>query len=87
MAVRVKEVREKDGIAVRVVFISNETVGTALVKTNGRIAEPPHSRFREDGQQVQTSDDLDIPRGDYNQMFFMAGGILGKKRRKKAQPR
>ncbi|MDD2731176.1 MAG: hypothetical protein PHW33_03580 [Candidatus Portnoybacteria bacterium] len=83
MAVRVKEVGEKNNIGVRVVLVSNETVGIALVRNaNGKIIEPPHSRFREDGQQVQTSDDLDIPDGDYKQMFFMAGGILGKKRRK-----
>lgn len=84
MSIEVKEVREKDEIAVRVVLVSNETVGTALVMgKDGKPIEPPHSRFREDGKQIRTPDDLDIPRGDYNQMFFVAGGILDKKRRKR----
>jgi hypothetical protein len=88
LTVRVKKggIEEKNGIAVRVVLISNETVGMALVKgNNGRVVEPSHSRFRDDGKQVRTPDDLDIPLGDYKQMFYMAGGILGKQRRKKAQ--
>lgn len=88
MAVRVKKdgIGLKDGIAVSVVFIANEQIGIRLIMgKNGRPTEPPHVRFREDGQQVQTPDDLDIPPGDYRQIFFMAGGILGKSRRKKAQ--
>lgn len=84
MAVRVKEVGEKDNIAVRVVLLSNEVIGTTLVKgKNGQVFEPEHSRFREDGQQIITDDDVCIPLGDYKEMFFMAGGILGKPRRKK----
>ncbi len=83
MTVRIKEVGERDNIGVRVVLVSNEIVGTSLVKNSaGKIIEPPHSRFREDGKQVRTREDLDISPADYHQMFFMAGGILGKKRRK-----
>ena len=73
-----------DGIAVSVVFIANEQIGMRLIRGNdGKIVEPSHARFREDGKQPRTHDDLDIPPGDYKQIFFMAGGILGKKRRKK----
>ena len=83
MAVRVKEVGEKDNVGVRVVLVSNEAVGISLVRNaTGKIIDVPHSRFREDGKQVRNRDDLDIPWGDYRQMLFMAGGILGKKRRK-----
>lgn len=83
----VKEVGVKDGIAVRVVVVSNETVGTSLVKDQktGKPIEPPHSRFREDGKQVRTECDLDISPADYRKMFKVAGAILGKPRKKKAQ--
>lgn len=90
MSVRVKKdgIGVKDGIAVSVVLIANEQVAMKLVEDErGRVVEPLHARSREDGIQVRTSDDLDIPPGDYRQMFHMAGGILGKKRRKKAQQR
>lgn len=84
MTVKVKEVGEKDNIAVRVVLVSG-AIGTALVKKNGKVIEPLHSRFREDGQQIQTYDDTCIPAGDYKQMFSIAGAILGKPRRKRPQ--
>jgi len=75
-----------DGIAVSVVFIANEQIGIRLIRgNNGEVVEPSHARFREDGKQVRTFDDLEIPPGDYKRIFFMAGGILGEKRRKKAQ--
>lgn len=85
MTVKVQKggVGVKDGIAVRVVLIANEIVGTALVMgENGKPTEPPHSRFREDGQQTITRDDTYIPPADYRQMFKMAGAILGKKRKR-----
>jgi len=90
MTVRVKKgsVGVRNGIAVRVVLISNDTVGTVLViDKNGKPFEPSHSRFREDGQQVRSEYDLDIPPADYSQMFFMAGGIIGKPRREKVPTR
>ena len=89
MAVRIQKDGigiNNDGIAVSAVFIANEQIGIRLIRGNdGKVIEPSHARFREDGKQVRTHDDLDIPPGDYKQIRFMAGGIIGKKRRKKAQ--
>ena len=83
MAVKVKDVKEKDGIAVKVTVVSNEVVGTELVMgRDGKPTELLHSRFREDGKQVRTVCDLDIPPADYRKMFQVAGAILGRKRRK-----
>ncbi|KKS89371.1 MAG: hypothetical protein UV65_C0034G0019 [Parcubacteria group bacterium GW2011_GWF2_43_11] len=88
--VRVKKdgVGINNGIAVRVAFIINEAIEVALIiNTNGKITEPPHSRSRIDGQHGCPSDDICIPPADYRQMFFMAGGILGKPRREKVPTR
>lgn len=84
MTVKVKagSVKERDGIALSVTFIANETVGVTLIKVGNKIVERPYSRFREDGKQIRTVDDTYFPPGDYKQMFRMAGGILGKRRRK-----
>ena len=77
--VKVKEVGERDGVAVRVVVAINDILTTALVLgENGQPREPDHSRFREGGG------DTYISPADYRQMFRVAGAILGKPRRKKA---
>ncbi len=84
--IRVKAVGERDNIAVTATLISNETVGIVLLlDERGKVVERPHSRFREDGKQVRTKDDLDIPPADYRKIFKVAGAILGKPRRKKAR--
>ena len=73
-----------NGVAVSAVFVINETIETKLIiNTSGKILEPPHSRSRTDGQQDCSPDDTYIAPADYRQVFFMAGGILGKPRRKK----
>lgn len=85
--VKVKQggVATSNGIAVRVSFVINETLETALVLgKNGRPFEPPHSRSRNDDHPVRTKEDLYIPPADYRQMFRMAGMILGKPRKEKA---
>ena len=81
--IKVLRVDAVNNVAVSVTITNGNIEIRFILDYQGGVIEAPHSRFREDGKQVRSSDDLDIPPADYSPMFRVAGAILGKPRRKK----